>query len=620
MGKHHFIQKHKRLVKYLTVGLSALGCMLLILTFFLKTALAINPDHGDSDISVSQPFVIKLGQSLRQVDVEAISIKPAVKGGTWIYQSGGLFGDDRLIFEHEADFAINTEYTVEFGDVSRYVIGDSSIPSISFKTEKAPRLDNAGIMKLADGATIAADYAFAVTLASPNNGLRNLTLRTEPAIDLKMVAHGDINYSWRPSDDQLLPQGQVIKIEVYDDKNGESLVTKSFRVADEPTVKSMVKPDHFGQNDRAVIEFNQPMIKQDAKIIFEVAGTGSWESDTTYVFTPSKVEAGKTYNYHITSGLKSVAGGIVTKDIDGSFQTVGPVSVIGRSPTGKELSQAQQTITFTFDQPVDKASAESHFVISSGTVTGFSWRDNTMTATVKNLGFQQTVTAKMNPGVVNAGFGLPSNQTFSVTFSTEIRSKRLGVPMMRQEHASTCGLASLRMGLAYYGINTDEMTILGRMGYNPREMDQTNNTWDDPREMFVGYIDGTSVYTASGVEMPLVARVARSFGRATSERIGNSVHVNWIAEEVYNGHPVVISGTGTNKKPYYYSWTAPNGRTVTSASNGHARIVTGVKGEPNRPVGFWINDPLKGTLYWTADQLQANLRTNPYGGMAVAIY
>lgn len=617
----NFIKKHKQLVKYSTIGIMSIILISLILMFFLNTALAIKPHHDKNNISVNKSFVIDLGQSLRQVDIDTISIKPAVKGGKWIHQSSGLFGGDKLVFEHDADFEIDTQYTVEFGSISRYLIGDSRIPSISFRTEKAPSLDNDGIVELKDGDTIAADYMFSIKLASPNNNLRSLKLKIEPAINLKIASYDDINYTWRVSDDQLLPQGQMIKVEVYDEKNGESLITKNFKVADEPTVKSMVKADYFGEKDVATLEFDQPIANSDdSNIIFDLDGSGSWVSDTKYVFTPSKVEAGKTYSYHIKSGLKSVSGGILTNDIDGTFKTVGPVSVSGSSPTGKELTQSQQKIKFTFDQPVDKNSAESRFSISNGTITGFSWSNNSMIVTVKDLGFQNTVTAKVNPGVVNAGFGLPSDRSFSVTFSTEIRSKKLGVPMIRQEHAATCGLASLRMGLAYYGINTDEMTILGRMSYNPREMDRENNTWDDPREMFVGYIDGTSIYTSSGVETPLIARTARSFGRNTTERIGDSVHVGWIAEEIYNGHPVVISGTGTNKKPYYYSWTAPNGRTVTSASNGHARIVTGVKGEPGKPIGFWINDPLAGSLYWTADKLQANLRTNPYGGMAVSIY
>ncbi len=615
------IRKHKRILNYSVTGLGIVIAVALLSFLFFRTASTITLQHAEANISVSKPFVIDLNQSLKNIDVDSISIKPAVKGGEWIHHKGGLLGTDTLVFEHSAPFEVNTEYTVDFGEVSRYLVGDTAMPSTSFKTEKAPRLANKGVAALKDGATVAADYLFAVTLESPNNGLRTLILRTDPSVEMKIVRHDESSYAWQVKDNQLLPQGQTIKVEIYDEKNGESLLVRNLKVADEPTVKSMAKTDHFGEKDKAIIEFNQPIADQSRdKIVFDIEGSGSWESNTVYVFTPSKVEPGKTYAYHLQSGLRSTSGGILTNTIDGTFKTVGAVAVASSSPSGKELSQSQQSIKFTFDQPVDKKSAEERFSISSGTVTGFSWNGDTMTALVKDLGFQRTVTAKINAGVINSGFGLPSTQSFSVSFSTEIRIKQLGVPMMRQEHASTCGLASLRMGLAYYGITTDEMTILERMGYNPREMDRENNTWDDPREMFVGYIDGTTMYNASGVEMPLVARVARSFGKSTTERIGNSVHVNWIAEEIHNGHPVIISGTGTSKKSSYYSWTAPNGRTVTSATNGHARVVTGVKGEPGQPIGFWINDPLRGAFYWTASQLQANLRTNPYGGMAVSIY
>lgn len=615
------MRKHKHILKHSAMGLGAVVVVALIAFLFLRTASAISFQHETVNISVNEPFTVELNQSLKAIDVDSISIEPAVKGGEWIYHPGGLLGTDTLVFEHDNPLAINTEYTVNFGDAERYLMGDTTMPSISFKTEKAPRLAKAGVATLKDGAVISADYLFVAKLESSGKGLRTLTLKTDPVIETEIVRQDDSSYTWRVKGDQLLPQGQTIRVEVYDEKNKESLLVRNLKVADEPTVQSMVKADHFGEQDQAVIEFNQPIAEQGRdKIVFDLEGSGTWESDTKYVFTPSKVEAGKTYTYHIQSGLRSTDGGILASAIDSEFKTVGAVAVTASSPTGKELSQAQQNIKFTFDQPVDHASAEGHFSISSGTVIGFSWSGNTMTATVKNLGFQQTITARVDSGVVNGGFGLPSTQAFSVSFTTEIRTRQLGVPMMRQEHAATCGLASLRMALAYYGISTSEMAILGYMNYAPRDMDVANNEWDDPREMFVGNINGTSMYTASGVEMPLVARVARSFGKSTTERIGSGVHVNWIAEEIHAGHPVVISGTGTSKKPSYYSWTAPNGRVVTSATNGHARVVTGVKGEPSQPIGFWINDPLRGTFYWTASQLQANLRTNPYGGMAVSIY
>jgi uncharacterized protein YvpB len=614
------ILKIIKVKKYLPIKIFVPALFLAIFAtlFIARTALAISPSLIETDHPIDQPLVVNINQTLRYVDLEQIEISPNIDG-EWSFRSGGLFGSGELVFNHDKDFIINTEYKVEFGTVKRYLFGDQNLPDVSFKTQAAPNLANQGLAKLKDGAVIAADYTFAASLQFANHHLRDLVIKAEPATEMQSEIKNDRDYTWRPVD--LLPQGQDVAVEVYDTKNQVSLLKKTLHVADEPSIKTMVHADHFGQDETAKLEFNQPITPESRdEIVFDFAGEGKWESDTVYAFKPETVAAGKTYTYHIKAGLRSQAGGILTHDIDGSFATVGAVAVTSSSPRGKELSQGQQQIKFTFDQAVDHQSAQQRFTVSSGNVAGFSWSGNTMTATVKNLGFQRTVTATVAAGVANAGFGLPSNQPFSVSFTTEIRTIKLGVPMLRQQHSATCVVATIRMALAYYGVGAEEMDIVNRMGYNPRPMDTATNTWDDPAQMFVGDVNGTDNYTAGGAEVTIAARIVGSYGRGSATRTGGGVNVNWIAEEIHAGHPVIISGTGVKSKPTYYSWTTPGGRTVQAASNGHARIVFGVRGEPGAPLTFYINDPTNGVLTWSAAQLAGNLRTNPYGGMAVAVY
>ncbi|MCA9336183.1 C39 family peptidase, partial [Candidatus Saccharibacteria bacterium] len=140
--------------------------------------------------------------------------------------------------------------------------------------------------------------------------------------------------------------------------------------------------------------------------------------------------------------------------------------------------------------------------------------------------------------------------------------------------------------------------------------------WDDPQTMFVGSIDGSITGgTGAGPDAPPVAKAARAYGRNASAVTG--IDAGWIAQQLYNGNPVIMFGafsrTGT------ITWKTPSGDTRIMNLTGHATTVTGVKGEPSNPIGFWVNDPLRGASYWTTAQVNANIALDP-DRQAVVIY
>ena len=286
---------------------------------------------------------------------------------------------------------------------------------------------------------------------------------------------------------------------------------------------------------------------------------------------------------------------------------------------GNELSQASQTISFTFSRPVDHTSAEQRFSVSSGQIVGKAWRGNTLLVTVNNLGFQKHITATMSAGVTNASFGIPTNQAYSLSFTTEIRTVKLAVPAFRQQHKATCTAASLRMILAYRGISSDEIGLVNAMGYNPRPADTSTDppTWDDPQTMFVGSIDGSIAdWTAAGPDAPPVARAARAYGRNASYATG--ITSSWIAHQIHNGTPVIMFGSF--RATGNVTWKTPSGATRIMNQTGHATVVIGVKGEPTSPLGFWVNDPLRGTTsYWSRGAVAANIARDP-DRQAVLVY
>jgi uncharacterized protein YvpB len=583
--------------------------------FFMRTSMAISPVYSRADQSIGQPFTIYLNGMVSDISLSDIKISPAISG-SWEFKSGMLIGSDKLIFTPTDDFKVDTSYTVSLPSVKRVLIGSSEINDVSFNTEKAPDLASVGINAVEDNSVIAADYEFDVSFAAPIRGLRKLELRTNPDLSMGMNSTDDQSFNWKSGD--VLPQGQTLAIELYDSKNDVVLATKSLKVADEPAIVTPVISDHFVDGDVATIIFNRPIDPSSSNIVFSIDGQGYWQDDTTYVFNPNSVYPGETYSYTIKAGLRSKEGGVLLADQTLTFSTTGSVKIINSLPYGNGLSQASQQIRFTFDQPVDHDSVANRFSISSGRITGTSWQGDTFIANVVDLGFQKTVVARLSSGIKNAGFGSPSVQQFSNTFTTEAVSVRLNIPFYYQQYNATCAAASLRMVLAYKGIYTDDLSIVNKMGYAPTTINKTTDpaTWDDPQEMFVGSVSGSiTAGTSAGPDAPPVAKAAQSFGVSATAVTG--VGINWIAQQLYNGYPVIYFGATSNTSNI--SWKTPSGRIELMNLTSHSGVVTGVSGEPGDPLGFWISDPTGGTSYWSASRFAANINRDAYH-QAVVVY
>lgn len=583
---------------------------ILLIGGILRTTLPLAPSYMAQDQPVNKPFVISLNQTVATINPADITLSPNIEG-SWSFKSGRVFGADTLTFTPAQDFKANTLYTVKSIQAKRILFKTDTLSDVSFTTEAAPGMKSQGLALVKNDSVIAADAAFTIQLERPNAGLRELQLKTTPAIATKKEVIGDTTFTWRAVN--LLPQGQDLTVEVYDAKNKTTLMTKKVKVAAAPAITNVSKSTYFIPGDVQQLTFSSPIDAKTAAITFSVEGTGEWKSPTVYTFTPKQVEPGKAYTYKVKEGLRSTEGGIATAPLEGSFITTGAVSVVKSSPSGRELSRVSQKISFTFDQGVDHDSVTSRFSVSSGSVTNTSWEGNTFTATVADFGYQQTVTATVAAGVKNTGFGLPSNRPYSVSFTTEIRVVKYNVPFYRQQYAGSCTAASLRMILGYYSISADDMSIVQRMGYNPRPWDTSTDppTWDDPDQMFVGDINGKiRDGTGAGPDAGPVAKAAWSFGRSASAV--TDVNAGWIAQQLIDGKLVVMFGSW-NGSDAYITWKTPSGRVTTMNATGHATAVIGVKGEPSNPLGFWVSDPLTGgTAYWSAAQVQRNISLDPY--------
>ena len=622
--KKGFIARGKRLFErsFWTlrriVILSVLLLVVVIFTvFFVRTQLSFVPRYERVNQKVDAPFTVTLNQYVKSMPLSELSISPAVEG-SWKHQEGSLFEDDTLTFTPRDYFAVDTTYTVELPTIERAIIGEIESTELRFTTEKAPGLRHEGIESLPVDApeTVSSDYVFRALLSSPNRGLRSLKLRTEPSLKLQSKVMNDREYTWSSS--KLLPQGKTVTLELYDEKNKSVLAKRTVRIAKEPTLSALKKTTDYLPGDPVALVFTQPVaLDQEKMISFNVEGAGVWEDEKTYSFTPKQIKPNKTYSYTIKKGLRSKQGGILSKTVKGDVKSRGAVRVIASSPQGSELSQSYQQLSFTFNQPVDKKSVIDRLSISHGKLQAAQWQGQTLRIGVKNLGFQRTVTATIAAGVKNTDFGAPSVAPYAMVFTTEVRRKSIAMPEYQQQYAGSCTAASLRMILASRGIQANDREIVGRMGYSPHPYNKKTGVWDDPQQMFVGKIDGSiRDRTGAGPDAPPVAKAAQSYG--LSAQAVRGIGVNWVAEQIYAGHPVISFGAFSSGAQYV-EWKTPTGAKAKMHITGHARTVTGVVGEPDRPLGFWVNDPLYGRQYWSAGELAANMALDPYR-QAVVVY
>ncbi len=576
-------------------GIVALAVVVVGVLFVVTTRGNVGAERvSDEELqAIDRPIRLRFNQQLGEVRPE---IKPEVRG-VW-REKRQLFGVFEMEFTPDRPLAADTNYTVVFPGVRRSLFGHATIHDVSFRTQKAPRVDTTSL----DGKEVVAmDQALTVRLGSRASKLRDLELTTEPALELKRESSDDQTFSWKYAG--LLAPDTQYTFKLYDKAQKEELKRFTVKSAPLPAIGSPIKEHSVTPSDELKLTFQEAIDAKDRpNIAVDAAGNGLWRSDTEYVFKADKLEPGKTYTYTIPKGLRTARGGILVEEVKKTFATNGHVRGAGASPWRTTVDQAAQDVRITFDQAVDHKSAQDRLRVSSGTVQGISWHGNTMIARVVNMGFQRQVQVWVEPGVQPV-FGLPSVERIATSFMTNLRVVKLNVPFYRQVYAQSCEAASLRMALAYRGVHDSDWNILQRFGYRPRPRDKATNEWDDPNAQFVGDVNGNQgAGTGWGVYAGPVARAASQYGRGTSVAYG--ANANFVAQQIHNGNPVIAWGVWRIGAKID-SWRTPSGRTVSGPIPMHVRLIVGVRGEPHDPLGFYVSDPISGQLYWTRAQFAA---------------
>ena len=564
-----------------------------------RTQSALSLSYETNGQPIARSFQLSLGQSVAAI--KNITITPEV-AGEW-YRQTDPFGVTGLEFRPKQAFEPGREYHVTVGGITRHLTGSTSGVSLRFTTEEAPGVLSFSVPKQED-AVVAADHVFTIALTHTDTAKRDIVLESEPAAEFKREATDD-GYVWRPA--SLLPQGGKLELRVKESGKDDVMLRRTVRVADAPTIAAVSKEVDVVQGDTIEVTFAKPIDQKtvsDDALHFSLSGQGAWKNDTTYAFTPEGLEPAKDYSYRVPAGIRTKEGGVLVAPIEKMFSTRGHVAITSVAPVGRELSQGKQHIKLVFNQPVHKPSVEQRFHISSGTLSDFSW-DGTaaVTATVVNLGYQTRVSVSLDAGVVPEGFGAAS-LAWGYSFTTESRTVKLAVPYYKQAHAQSCEAASLRMALAYRGVQDSDWNILQKFGYAPTHWNKETTVWDDPNQRFVGDVNGSQgAGTGWGVYAGPVSRASQSYGRPTT--LAHGANAQFVAQQIHAGNPVIVWGIwGASAK--IQSWTTPEGKQVSGPIPMHVRLIVGVKGEPGSPLGFYVHDPITGPTYWTTAQFVSN--------------
>jgi uncharacterized protein YvpB len=175
----------------------------------------------------------------------------------------------------------------------------------------------------------------------------------------------------------------------------------------------------------------------------------------------------------------------------------------------------------------------------------------------------------------------------------------LRVPFLPQEHALSCEVATLRMALAYRGVDVDEATLISAVGFDPTP--RSGGVWGDPDAAFVGDIDGGMGTTGYGVHAGPIGRVAGAYRRVEVIEDGT---VAMLAAAIAGGNPVITWGCAGGCRAM--RWRTQSGQRVDAVNGEHTRVVFGMTGSKDAPDGFLVLDPIYGEQYWPVEKFMEN--------------
>ena len=187
------------------------------------------------------------------------------------------------------------------------------------------------------------------------------------------------------------------------DSTGNNMLSPynwTFTTAPDTTSPTVIGKTPTGTNEpvttKITVTFSEAMNNASVESAFSTFpgtnGNFSW-SGNVMTYTPdSNLAYGTTYIVTVGTGAKDIAGNSLNLAYNWPFITLTldttPPTVSGNTPTGTN-EPINTKITVTFNETMNKSSAQSAFSISPYISGSFSWSGNVMTYTPANLAYNQ---------------------------------------------------------------------------------------------------------------------------------------------------------------------------------------------------------------------------------------
>lgn len=619
----------------MTVGIMMIGLILLaygwtVYQFVLVPEVAkAEPTHNAAEVGLTQSVTINFNKPIK-TDKLNVVIEPTLPVD--VHYEDKVFSRrlfKTLVIKPEGHFAPDTQYKVVIDNIQNVLGSTNQQYSFAFKTQEIPDVETTSVTEGQTG--VAPCDPITVKLNQDYSQIAEFNFHFEPAMDVDIVQADKRTYSVTPkapcfqqATTYKLIADRVVTVRSGD---GEYVVSQSapervhevnFTTKQPPRIASY-SPNSQGvpiSNNQFTLVFTESMLQEETlkniRIVPAIGGTWKWLDNKTLRYDLSEhLKSDTAYTITVSKDSPDTNQGKLTEDVKLNFRTLGPAKVITSQPRDKSTGIGTNTsVSITFDQAVNQASAQAAFSMSSGIAGGFSWQGNTMRFTPSSeLIKDTTYTWTLRSGIGSVA-GADSIQEFKGSFTTEESVTMLNIALDYQDKALSCEVASLKMALAYKGISVSENELMSHVGYDPTT--RSGGVWGDPDQAFVGDINGSQNTTGYGVHWAPIARAASHYRKAEA-------FSNWsiqdVAAKIAAGHPVVIWGVqGAARRDI---WTTPGGRTINAYKGEHVRTLIGFRGSAENPRAFIINDPISGRITWTAAQFKADWGTFNNSGVVV---
>lgn len=593
------------------------------------TIQTTSPSRGESNYGTNKKIEIIFDRPVSRNSLKK-SISPVVPG-VWIFEDSFYTTHfyRKVTFYPAQTFAPDTTYTITLNDITNTAKLSKPYTEIfSFKTQPSPRVTS--VVPANEKTDVMITTPITVALSNENDALSEFNFDIEPKHPLtaKLDTHkkGYTLTSTTPFKQGTKYTLTVKKTDTVLNTTTNTVIQRGNTTQEYQgtfTTKEAPGIVHFEPSENNVsptvpieISFSAPMdrksVEENFSIIPTVPGSLTWKDDQSLTFTPQKLQYETVYTVKIAKGTKSLEGGFFEQDAVKTFTTIGHVAVSQFFPeNGWNAVGIGNQIKVTFDQDVDKKSAESHFSLNPAVTGTFTWDGTTLLFTPsKNFTYSTQYKITVGSGVKSIR-GLDSTKQFEASFTTQEGTFKLAVPIYLQQHALSCEISAVRMALAYKGVQLSEGTLLDQVGLDPTL--HSGNIWGNPNNAFVGNVDGRQMADGYGVHWAPIGRVARMH-RPAQEFQGWDI--TQLTKAISDGNAVVLwvySGGG-----YPTSWMTPDGQKIFAYRDEHAVTAVGYVGPANNPSQMVINDPLTGQVYW--QRAFFDRKWNSFGRAGVVVY